>query len=450
MAQTYAPNPLAEGRSRAGRAGRLFALLILFLLLFPALAACSRGEGEAIRIADYGDEGARFARKLAASCPQRYPYSSQEAAAADLIMEELRRYGYQPEKQTFSITDEEGGRHTSANIVARLEGQGFRPTRKPDDTQDESATGEWTDRIMVIGAHYDTPASLRSDDESAEEGDAGEIGGKPNGIHHNASGVAAVLTAARILREEVPGYDVVFVFFGAGTDDYRGAAHYLSALSAEERRRIDVMVNIGPIFAGDKVYAHAGQNSVRSGGYKDYNKRCKLYQMTDIFFEYQLNSRNRYAIYTNQASFFVTLDSGAEAVFREWTTKLSDHTPFDRAGIPIVFVESGEYRVKKVDEVAVESRNPFFQDTGGIISGTRFDETRILETLFREMDEQAAGQTIPAIEHEDELPGEEIGLEPEADGDRRPVPRLVMRINNTAFVLVQLTRKGPLNFEFND
>ena len=50
-------------------------------------------------------------------------------------------------------------------------------------------------------------------------GDGGKSGANPDGIHHNASGVAAVLTAARILREEVPGYDVVFVFFGAGTDD---------------------------------------------------------------------------------------------------------------------------------------------------------------------------------------------------------------------------------------
>ncbi len=301
---------------------------------------------------------------------------------------------------------------------------------------------------MVIGAHYDTPAAMQAD-ESEDDDEQETV--HPDGIHNNASGVASVLTAARILRQEHPGYDIVFVFFGAGTDDYRGARHYLSSLAPEDRARIDVMVNVGPIYAGDKVYAHAGQNSVRSGEYKDYAKRRKLYQVTDIFFEFQLNTRNRYAVYTNQASFFVTLDSGEQAVFREWTSKLSDHTPFDRAGIPVVFMESGDYRVKKIEDVTIESRNPFFQDTAGVISATRFDRTEVLEELFRQMDEQTAGQTIPAIDPDGSTAGEP-DPEPDSKGNSKQVivPRLIQRINNTAFVLVQLTRKGPLNYDFKD
>lgn len=427
---------------------RLFAALIALLLLLPVLTACSGEEEEVAEIAAYGDEGARFARTLAARFPQRVPYSNQESGAADLIMEELRKYGYEPEKQSFSLTDEEGQRQTSANVIARLEGRGFALTKKQEETDPEKLPVERNDLVMVIGAHYDTPAAMPADES---EDDDEQVTVHPDGIHNNASGVASVLTAARILRQEHPGYDIVFVFFGAGTDDYRGARHYLSSLSPEDRGKIDVMVNVGPIYAGDKVYAHAGQNSVRSGEYKDYAKRRKLYQVTDIFFEFQLNTRNRYAVYTNQASFFVTLDSGEQAVFREWTSKLSDHTPFDRAGIPVVFMESGDYRVKKMEDVTVESRNPFFQDTAGVISGTRFDQTDVLEELFRQMDEQTAGQTIPAIDPDDSTAGEP-DPEPDSKGNSKQVivPRLIQRINNTAFVLVQLTRKGPLNYDFKD
>lgn len=434
--------------ARKGLCRTLSLLLVLFLLL-PLFACSLGGQEEEEGIARYGEEGARFARKLAQLCPRRTPYSIQEEKAAGFIVAELKSYGYEPEIQTFTVTDQEGTRLSSANIIARLEGQGFTVSTKLTDEERDKLPPRRDDLLMVIGAHYDTPAPVTEgeEEEVTEEAEGPRL--LPDGIHNNASGVAAVLTAARIMRQERPGYDVIFVFFGAGTDQYQGARHYLASLSSQDRQRIDAMVNVGPIYAGDKVYAHAGQNSVKSGDYKDYAKRRKLYQMTDIFFDYKLNSRNKYAIYTNQASFFVDLDQGGQAVFREWTTKLSDHTPFDRAGIPVVFMESGDYRIKKLEEVKIESRNPFFQETGGIISGTSFDRTGVLEELFHQMDEQTARQTLPLIDHDDP---DDWPDPTETEEDKTPlvVPRLTLRINNTAFVLVQLARKGPLNYDFSE
>ena len=43
----------------------------------------------------------------------------------------------------------------------------------------------------------------------------------------------------------------------------------------------------------------------------------------------------------------VPTDSG-EGGLSGWTANFPSHA-FDRAGIPIVFIESGEYRVKSVD-----------------------------------------------------------------------------------------------------
>lgn len=403
--------------------------------------ACSEREGrETVRIADYGNSGADFARELALRYPRREAYSDQERMASVYIANRLTEMGYSPEIQEFTALDSEGNYKSSQNIIVRLNGNGFRYAPKTKETGDQPPDRRKDDLILIVGAHYDTPPVNL---EPGEDGVTEPI--VADGIHDNASGVAAVMTAARIMREVKPGYDVTFVLFGAGTASYTGAKHFLSSLKDEERSRIDAMVNVGPIFAGDKVYAHAGHNSVTGGEYKNYAKRRKLYQMTDIFFEYKLNTRNGYAIYTNQASFLAETTQGTRGIFREWTTKLSDHTPFDKAGIPVVFMESGEYRIKSASEVGLESKNPLFNSSNGVISGTQFDCTSTLEELFKDMEEQRARQTLP-------IDWENLEEETDASDDgteQKRIPRLPLRINNTAFVIVQLARKGPLDYEFD-
>lgn len=445
------------GRHRAMRA---LAGLVVFATLLCGVAACSPwGTTPRESIARYGDDGANFARRIAFSYPRRVPYSNEEAKTADLLAETLARMGYEVERQSFTVT-RDGVEHTSQNIIAHLEGHGFRRAESVDEALAETLPERIDDRLMIVGAHYDTPAVAvepdAGDDEVAPTEPAPSD--RPDGIHNNASGVAAVMTAAEQMLQEPPGYDVTFVFFGAGTDDYAGAEAFLKRMSEADKAKVDVMVNVGPIYAGDKVYAHAGQNSIESGDTKDYDLRRKLYQVTDIFFEYQLNTRNRYAIYTNQASFNVDWH-GHSAIFREWTTKTSDHTPFDRAGIPIVFIESGEYRIESEAEVGLESRNPYFQSTGGVISGTSFDRTDRLEELFHNIAEQQARQTLPTLENRDDKvptdPARTTSVTGTMSLTTTEVPahmieRLPQRVNNTAFVLVKLGRKGPLHYEYDD
>ncbi|HNZ63046.1 MAG TPA: M28 family peptidase [Bacillota bacterium] len=422
---------------------RLVVSALAVMLLLSAASCSKHSNNTNDSIADYGNSGADFARRLAAQYPRREPFSSQEKDASAFISNQLSQYGYQTEIQEFSATAADGSTGTSRNVIARLKGSGFHYAPKTKESGGQASPERYDNLIMIIGAHYDTPAVREA---PREEGVTEII--EADGIHNNASGVAAVMTAARVMRDVKPGYDVIFVFFGAGTDSYAGAKHFLQSLTDSERSRVDAMINVGPIFAGDKVYAHAGQNSVIGGQYKDYAKRRKLYQATDIFFDFKLNTKNGYAIYTNQASFTAGLPNGKDGIFREWTTKLSDHTPFDEAGIPVVFIESGEYRIKSIDEVGLESKNPLFISSAGVISGTSFDRTRTLEDLFKDMEEQAARQTLPLDwmnqDDEQEQPDESDIVE---HGRRQP--RMPMRVNNTAFVLVQLARKGPLDYEFD-
>ena len=128
MDQTYDPNPLAEGRSRAGRAGRLFALLILSSSSFRPLPPFSAAKVRRYALRITAMKALLFPGKLRL-LPSTLSLFLQEAAAADLIWQDLRVTVTSRKKQTFSITDEEGGRPTSANIVARL---GARASDRPE------------------------------------------------------------------------------------------------------------------------------------------------------------------------------------------------------------------------------------------------------------------------------------------------------------------------------
>lgn len=193
---------------------RRFSAVAIASLMLVVTVACSPGDNNAqAGVAQFGETGAQFARKLARLCPERVPYSDQESRAADLIMEELRLYGYTPEKQEFSVTDDTGVRRTSANIIAKLEGDGFVVSPKVDESVTSTLPNQRNDLMMIVGAHYDTPAIDSVPDEPVEDEENAETQMvRPDGIHNNASGVASVLTAARVMRETPPGYDVTFVF----------------------------------------------------------------------------------------------------------------------------------------------------------------------------------------------------------------------------------------------
>ena len=212
------------------------------------------------------------------------------------------------------------------------------------------------------------------------------------------------------------------------------------------------MINIGPIYAGDKIYAHAGQNSVRPGSEKNYEMRRKLYQVTDIFFDYVLNTQNNYAVYTNQTDYYMPYTpTGVSAkqlgLYREWTVIESDHTPFDRAGIPVVFMESGDYNVAESD-LGKENTSPRFAPTNGMISGSLFDKTDYLEEFFRTVEEESFVD-LPAIEDQDSGATTTTGTGTQESEKKTEEDRLTKRINNTAFILVQLTRRGPIDYIFD-
>ncbi len=427
----------------------LSALLVICLLL--PLTSCAEKSGTAAQstVADYGTYGSKLALKLAADYPNRSPGSEQETGAREFLADAFKDLGFKATVQEFTFTTADGQTLSSANLVVRLEGDGVSVTDANGKTSVEN-------RQVIIGTHYDvsvtaeqaaaaaaaagatssettaettkanktTTKATEAKDTTAETTETAVTAPQPtladfDGIHANASGVGALFTAAKQLKRENRDHDIILIAFGAGTASQAGAKAYLHSMSEDDIARTDAMYNIDGIYAGDDMYVHAGQNSVLPGNQKIYEKRRKLYEATDVFFENELYTKNGYNLNTNQSSINVPLgDAGQMAIYREWTQHQSDHTPFDQAGIPIVFFESFDYDYKTLEEMK-ESKNPALSATGGAVRGTQFDSTDFLQYLFTNataLDKPSSKKTVT-------------------------IERLEQRVNNTAFVIVEAVKR---------
>jgi Zn-dependent M28 family amino/carboxypeptidase len=135
--------------------------------------------------------------------------------AAAYIEQELRSYGYSPRRQTFAADG-----HTFANIEAETPGM------------------QHPEKIVVIGAHYDTAGNLP-------------------GANDNASGVAATLELARHFATIKPARTIRWVFFANEEPPYfqtEAMGSYVYAKRCRERKEdIPAMLSLETIgFYTDK------------------------------------------------------------------------------------------------------------------------------------------------------------------------------------------------------
>lgn len=467
------------------RARRAFIVFLSLALILPLAAGCTATTAAAAKPARYGSFGADFARTLAAANPARSAGTDGETKTGDLIIAGLRDLGFQPTVTTFSFKAADGSTKSSRNISVRIPGTGVSVK-----TGDKSET---LSRQVIIGAHYDDTA-IQSDIDKAKSAAPATNGvtsasSGPSwvptwkdftGISDNASSIGALMVMARELKSKRNADDVILVAFGAGHASQAGARDFVAKMSSDEIARTDVMYNLENIYAGDKLYANAGQNSIKPNYQKDYEMRRKLYEVTDIYYEYELYSNNKVALYTNQSVIETDQNRAKiQAPYREWTVHASDHLPFDEKGIPIVFFESYDYDVGTLEAMR-ESNNPAFTATSGKISGTPFDSTRFLEQLFESQQKQlnptptpgaatptpagakttpgastAAGTTTTAAGKataSGTAAGTAVGTAtattttgtPEDDGTgatEQLEDLLTRRINNTAFIIIMAIRK---------
>ncbi len=323
------------------------------------LTACSSEEQENT-YSEYGSYGAEFARELATNYPYRTPYSSSETLAGQMICSALEELGFEVTTQPFS----NASGSVSNNYIVTIEGDGFMA---------EDENGEYSEirRTAVIGAHYDSAISAMSvpADRSCD------------GISDNASGIGCLMTvASQISNYTNNGFDVVLIAFGAGNDNYAGARAYLNNLTPEERDSIEVMYCIDSIYAGDKIYASSGYNSLISN--QRYSMRRKLYQVYDVAYDSMLYSRYGFDLRYNESGIRADLNGdGTMDIYTEISANKSDYLVFDEANIPVVYFDSCDYFFDRMDDMK-ETKNLNLQEFGGHIRGTLLDSTEILDPLY--------------------------------------------------------------------
>ena len=352
-----------------------FGIIALFVLLSSLLSfGCADKKSEEVKPADYGEYGKTTAVAIASRYPDRYAYTEQERKTGEFIQKELQNMGYSVETQRVYDPMQSG---VSANYIVRIPGEGFMHRGEDDNYT-------LMQKTVIVGAHYDvTRLALPEDTVSTEDASGDETSAEPteqtwlhDGIQDNASGVACLLTLASEIRNEKPAYDVILVFFGAGSADYQGARTFLKSLTKEQKTAVDVMYCVESIYAGDKLYASSGLTSILPG--KKYEFRRKLYEAYDVVYNNMLKSKNNVDLYYNMSGLLMDLNPRQH----------SGHIPGShieqvrlRAAlmkpIPTVFIESFEYNATALQEMM--KQKPGIQEEGGFVRRTTLDSYAFLK-----------------------------------------------------------------------
>ncbi len=184
-----------------------------------------------------------------------------------------------------------------------LQGEGFEGLVGRNVAGILPGAGDLADRIVVIGAHYDH-LGLRRDD-------AGEVTGHYAGAEDNASGVAALCEAARLLGSlEGDRRTVVVLAFAGEEIGLLGSRHVVEhpifALDA-----VDLMLNLDSVgrLREDRLYV-GGVGSAE--GLRDLVTA-------------------------------VNADFGLDLEMSEGGWDASDHVAFNTAGIPVLFLFTGAH-----------------------------------------------------------------------------------------------------------
>ena len=347
--------------------------MVLALVCTMLLSACR--SNTVPEIMKYDDYGKKVALNIAENYPKRVAGSESETAVADLIKKEFESFGYNVENQSIEL---ESGGH-SRNLIVKIPGKGFVAEEDTDSELDFSiyerrAKEEYGlfRRKVIVAARYD------SNPNAPENND---------GISDNASGIGALLTLAKQLKEYTMGYDVELVALGAGFSNNAGSRKLLESKSPEEIKNIDAFYEFRSLYGGDKLYAHSGWSSTYPK--QKYKLRQPAYQLAEVAYDESVSYYTGVVLYQNQISLQIDnmlLNTEApegfgeapeKIVFREMSENESDYREFDKRGVPVVYLESYNYSGESMDDIS-ENRNPNFSSTNYIVRGTDFDN---IETL---------------------------------------------------------------------
>jgi hypothetical protein len=224
-------------------------------------------------------------------------------------------------------------RKAAAYVARRLRGMGYSVTIEKFPTpggtsRNVTAIVRGADRRrLVLSGHLDTRSTTK-------------------GANDNALGCAFVLEMARIFRDEKPPVTLELTAFGAeeyndGTprDHHRGSRYHVAHLSKAERKRILGMISVDVVGYGPRLYTRTMGIGPKS--------------MSDYLLARAAKSK-------------IPLSYNKDPGPTGW----SDHEPYEKAGIPAVWLERlQDPQYHRMGDTASHLQRPAVRETGRLVLG---------------------------------------------------------------------------------
>lgn len=258
-----------------------------------------------------GDIASTQARYIATYFPGRMTGTPAEMLSADYVRQQFEQMGYQSDIRKFNsryiytARDAHRSWHnvTGSTVIAAHDG------KQPEQ--------------IIIMAHLDTYAPRSDADIDSNLG-----GLTLQGLDDNAAGVGVMLELADNLKHTPTQYSIRFVATSGEEEGKLGAENLLNRMSAAEKKKTLLVINLDNLIVGDKLYFNSGKSTPAS-----------VRKLT----------RDRALAIARSHGIVAATNPGLNPDFPKGTGCCHDVEVFDKAGIPVLSVEATNWSAGKKD-----------------------------------------------------------------------------------------------------
>ncbi|MCT4702828.1 aminopeptidase [Enterobacteriaceae bacterium H20N1] len=261
-------------------------------------------------------------RHIATVFPGRMTGSPAEMLAADYLQQQFALYGYQSDIRRFNTrylyTTKDGHQNwhnvSASQVIAAREGK--------------------VPQQIIIMAHLDTYTPLTDNDVNDNLG-----GLTLQGVDDNASGLGVMLELAQRLKTVPTRYGIRFIATSGEEIGSLGAENILKRMSESEKKNTLLVINLDNLVTGDKLYFNSGKNTPAAVRKLTRDRALKL---------------------ARQLGIRAAMNPGLNAKYSKGTGCCNDAEPFDKAGIPVLSVESTNWSLGEKDGYQQRAKNKAF------------------------------------------------------------------------------------------
>ncbi|MBM6606956.1 aminopeptidase [Enterobacteriaceae bacterium RIT814] len=281
----------------------------------------------------FGEMAAEQARHIATVFPGRMTGTPAEMLTADYVRQQFAGMGYQSDIRTF---------HSRYIYTSRNRTQNWHNVI--GSTVIAAHEGETAQQIVIL-AHLDTFAPMSDNDVD------NNLGGLTlQGIDDNAAGVGVMLELAERLKDIPTQYSVRFIATSGEEEGRLGAENVLNRMSEKEKKNTLLVINLDNLIVGDKLYFNSGKTTP-----------APVRKIT----------RDRALTLARAHGIFATTNPGGNAAYPKGTGCCNDGEVFDKAGIPVLYVEATNWSLGKKDGYQQRAKSKAFPD------GTSWHDVRL-------------------------------------------------------------------------